>query len=197
MSITLVMPSSHLILWHPHLLLPSIFPSIRDFFNESDVCIRWSKFRSFSFSISLSNVYSGLISLKIDWFDLFAVHRTLRSLLQHHSSKSSVLCYSVFFMVQLSQPCVTTGKTITLTIRTFVGRVMFLLFNILSRFVIVFLPRSKCLLILWLQSPSAVILEHKKRKSISTSSFLPFYLPWSNGIGCHDLVFFFFFSIYF
>ena len=168
MFIASLMASSHLILWHP-LLLPLIFPSIRDFSSESSVHITWPKYWSFSFIISPSSEYSGLISFKIDWFDL-AVQGTLKSLLQHHSSKASFLWPSAFLMVQLSQPYVTTGKTIALT---FVGRVMFLLFNILSRLVIAFLPRSNCLLISWLQSLSAVILEPKKRKSVITFTFSP------------------------
>ena len=142
MSIASVMPSSHLIFWHPLLLLPSIFPSIRDFSNYSILLNTWSKYWSFSFSISPSNEYSGLISFKIDWFDLLAVQGTLRSLLQHHSLKESILWCSAFLTVQLSQPYVTTGKTIALTIRTFVGRMMSLPFNTLSRFVTAFLPRS-------------------------------------------------------
>ena len=158
MSIALVIPSSHLILWHPLLLLPSIFPSIRDFSNELAVHIRWPKYWNFSFSISTSNKYSGLISFKIDWFHLLGVQGTLRSLLQHHSSKASILPLSAFFMVQLSKSYMTTGKTIVLTIWTFVGRVMSLLFNTLSRFVLAFLPRRKHL-ISWLQPPSTVILE--------------------------------------
>ena len=135
MSIELVMPSSHLILFYPLLLLPSIFPSIRVFSNESVLHIRWSKYWSFSFSISPSNEYSGLISFRIDWFDLLAVQETLKSLLQYHSSKASILQHSAFFMVQLSHPCMTTRKTIALTIQTFVGKVMSLLFKMLSRFV--------------------------------------------------------------
>ena len=154
MFIASVMSPSHLIFWCPLLLLPSMFPSIRDFSNESAALIRWPKYWSFNFSISPSNQYSGLISLKIDWFDLLAVQGTLRSLLQHHSSKASVIQRSAFFMVQLSQPYVTTGKTIALTIQTAVGRVMSLLFNTLSEFVIAFLPRTNRLLISWLQSPS-------------------------------------------
>ena len=146
MSIALVIPSSHLILWHPLLLLPSIFPSIRDFSNESAVHIRWPKYWNFSFSISTSNKYSGLISFEIDWFHLLGVQGTLRSLLQHHSSKASVLPLSAFFMVQLSKLYMTTGKTIVLTIWTFVSRVMSLFFNTLSRFVISFLPRRKHLI---------------------------------------------------
>ena len=158
---------------HPLLLLPSIFPSIRVFFNESVLHIRWPKYWSFSFSISPSNEYSRLISFRMDWFDLLAVQGTLMSLLQHHSSKPSILWCSAFFMVQLSHPYMTTGKTIALTRWTFVGKVMSLLFNKLSRFVIAFLPRSKRLLISWLHSPSAVTLEPKKIKSISVSIFSP------------------------
>ena len=145
MSIKLVMPSSHLILCHPLLLLPSIFPSIRVFSNESVLRIRWPKYWSFSFNISRSKDYTGLISFRIDWLDLFAVQRTLKSLLQHHSSKALFLWLSAFFMVQLSHPYMTIGKTIALTRWTFVGKVMSLLFNMLSRLVIAFLPRSKCL----------------------------------------------------
>ena len=156
------MPSNHLILCRP--LLPSIFPSIRVFSNESVLCITWPKYWSFSFNISPSNEYSGLISLRMDSLDLLAVQGTLKSLLQHHSSKASNLWCSVLFRVQLSHPYMTTGKTIALKRRTFVGKVMSLLFNMLSRLVITFLPRNKRLLISWLQSPSAVILE---RRSIS------------------------------
>ena len=152
------MPSKHFILCHPLLLPPSIFPSIRVFKNESDLCIRWPKYWCFSFSISPSNEYSGLISFGIDWFDLLAVQGTLKSLLQYHSSKTSILWHSDFFMVQFSHPYMTTGKTIALTRWTFVGKVMSLLFNMLSRLVITFLPKSKCLLISWLQSSSAEIL---------------------------------------
>ena len=158
MSIESVTPSNHLILCHPLLLLPSIFPSIRVFSNESVLHIRWPKYWSFSFSIRLSNEYSGLISFQMDWLDLLAVQGTLKSLLQHHSSKASILWRSAFFIAQVSHPYVTTGKTIALTRRTFVGKVMSLLFNMLSRLVITFLPRSKHLLISWLQSPSPVIL---------------------------------------
>jgi len=154
MSITLVMPSNHLILCYPLRLLPSIFPSIRIFSNESGVHIRWPKYCSFGFSISPSNAPSELISFKIDWFDLLAVQATLRSLLQHHSWKASILRCSAFFVIQLSQPYMTNGKTIVLTIWTFVGKVMSLFFSTLSRFVIAFLPRSSHLLISWLQSPS-------------------------------------------
>ena len=156
------MPSNHLILCHPLLLPPSIFPSIRVFSNESALRIRWPKYWSFSFSVSPSDEYSGPISFRIDWLDLLAVQETLKSLLQHHSSKASILQHSAFFIVQLSHPYMTTGKTVTFTRRTSVGKVMSLLFSMLSRFVIAFLPKSKCLLISWLQSPSAVILEPKK-----------------------------------
>ena len=162
MSIESVMPSNYLILDHPFLLLPSIFPSIRVFSNESVLHIRWPKYWSFSFTISPSSEYSGLISFKIDWFDLLAVQGTLKSLLQHHSSKASILRCSAFFIVQLTHPYMATGKTIALTRWTFVGKVMSLLFNMLSRLVIAFLPRSKYLLISRLQSPTAVILEPKK-----------------------------------
>ena len=164
MSIDLVMPSNHLILCRPLLLLPSIFPSIRVFSNESALFIRWPKCWSFSFSISLSNDHSGLISFRMGWLDFLAVQGTLKSLLQHHSSKASILQHSAFFIVQCSHPYLTTGKTIALTRWTFVGKVMSLLFNMLSRLVITFLPRSKCFLISWLQSPSAVILEPPKNK---------------------------------
>ena len=150
MSLKSVMPSNHFILCRLLLLLPSTFPSIRVFSNESVLHIRWPKYWSFSFSISPSNEYSGLISFRIDWFDLLAVQGTLKSLFQHHSSKASILQCSVFFMVQFSHPYMTTGKTIALTRRTFVGKVMSLIFSMLSRFVIAFLPRNKCLLILWL-----------------------------------------------
>ena len=167
------MPSSHLILCRPLLLPPSIFPSIRVFSNESVLHIRWPKDWSFSFCISPSNEHPGLISFRMDWLDLFAVQGTLKSLLQHHSSKTSILQCSAFFTVQLSHPYMTTGKTIALTRWTFVGKVMSLLFNMLSRLVIVFLPRSKYLLVSWLQSPSAVILEPEKRKSVSASTFPP------------------------
>ena len=165
------MPSNHLILCHP--LLLSIFPSIRVFSNESILCISWPEYWSFSISISPSSEYSGLISFRVDWFDLLAVQRTLKSLLQHHSSKASILWCSAFFMVQLSHAYMTTGKTIALTRWTFVGKVMSLLFNMLSRLVIAFLPRSKRLLISWLQSPSAVILEPKKIKSVTVSIVSP------------------------
>ena len=156
------MPSNHLILCHPLLLPPSIFPSIRVFSNESAVRIRWPKYCSFSFNISPSNEHSGLISFRMHWLDLLAVQGTLKSLLQHHSSKASILLCSAFFIVQLSHPFMTTGKTIALTRWTFVGKVMSLLFNMLNRLVITFLPQSMRLLISWLQSPSAVILEPQK-----------------------------------
>ena len=167
------MPFKHLILCPPLLLLPSIFPSIRLFSNESALCIRWPKYWSFSFSLSPSNEYSGLISFRMDWLDLLAVQGTLKSLLQHHSLKASVLWCSAFFIVQLSHPYMTTRKTVTLTRRTFVSKVMSLLFNKLCRLVIVFLPRSKHLLISWLQSPSAVILEPKKIKFLTVSIVSP------------------------
>ena len=162
MSIELVMPSNHLILCRPLLLPPSIFPSIRVFSNESVLHIRWPEYWSFSFNISPSNAYSGLISFRMDWLDLLAIQSTLKSLLQHHSLKASILWRSAFFIVQLSHPYITTGKAIALTRWTFVGKVMSLLCNMLSRFVITFPPRSNHLLISWLQSPSAVILEPKK-----------------------------------
>ena len=172
MSITSVIPSNHLILCRPLLLLPSIFPSIRFFSNKSVLHIRWPKDWSFNFSISLSNEYSGMIYFRMDWLDLLAVQGTLKSLLQHHSSKASILQCSAFFIAQLSHPYM-TGKTIALTLRIFVGKVISLLFNRLSRLVIVFLPRSKCLLISWLQSPSAMILEPKKVKSVTVSIVSP------------------------
>ena len=156
------MPSSHLILCHPLLLLPPIPPSIRVFSSESTLRIRWPKYWSFNFSVIPSKEIPGLISFRMDWLDLLAVQGTHKSLLQHHSSKASILQHSAFFTVQLSHPYMTTGKTIALTRRTFVGKVMSLLFNMLSRLVITFLPRSKRLLISWLQSPSAVILEPPK-----------------------------------
>ena len=162
------MPSSHLILRRPLLLLPSTFPSIRVFSDESALPFRWPKYWSFSFNISASNEHPGLISFRMDWLDLLAVQGTLKSLLQHHSSKASILLqlYNLSnFIVQLSHPYMTTGKTVALTRQTFVGKVMSLLFNILCRLVITLFPRSKCLLISWLQSPSAVILEPRKIKS--------------------------------
>ena len=167
------MPSNHLILCLPLLLLPSIYPSIRVFSNESVLCIRWPKYWSFSFSITPSNEYSGLISFRIDWLDLRAVQGTLKSLLQQHSSKASILRCSAFFIVQLSHSYMTTGKTRALTRWTSVGKVMSVLFNMLSRLIITFLPRGMCLLISWLQSPSAVILESQKMKSVTISTVSP------------------------
>ena len=167
------MPFSHLILCHPLLLLPPIPPSIRVFSSESTLHVRWPKYWSFSFSISPSNEHPGLISFMMDWLDLLEVQGTLKSLLQHHSSKASIVWRSAFFTVQLSHPYMTTGKTIALTRRTFVGKVMSLLFNMLSSLVMTFLPRSKHLLISWLQSPSAVILEPKKIKSDIVSTVSP------------------------
>ena len=157
MSTELVMPSNHLILYLPLFLLPSIFPSIRVFSNESVLHIRWPKYWSFSFSINPSNEYSGMISFRMDWFDLLAVQGTLKSLLQHHSSKALIIWQSAFFGTQLSHPYLTTGKTIALIRWTLIGKVMFLFFIMLSRLVTAFLPRNKCLLISWLQSPFAVI----------------------------------------
>ena len=175
MSIELLMPSNHLILCSRLLLLPTIFPSIMVFSNESVLCIGWPKYWSFSFNTSPSKEYSGSTSFRIDWFDLLADQGTLKSLLQHHSSNASILHCSAFFIVQLSHPYTTTEKTIALTIRTFASKAMSLLFNTLSRFVKAFLPRSNCLLISWLQSPSAVILEPKKRKSVTVSMFPHLY----------------------
>ena len=164
MSIESVMPSNHLILCRPLFLLPSISPNIRVFSNESTLRMRWPKYWSFSFYISPSNEHPGLISFRMDWLNLLAVQGTLKSLLQHHSSKAPILWHSAFFIVQLSHPYMTIGKTIALTRRTFVGKMRSLLFNMLSRLVIALLPRSNCLLISWPQSPSAVILEPKKIK---------------------------------
>ena len=164
MSIESVIPPNHLIFCHPLLLLPSIFPSIRVFSNESVLHIRWPKYWSLSLNISPSNEYSGLVSFRMDWLNLFAVQGTLKSLLQHHSSKASILQCSAFFIAQPSHPHTTTGKTMVLTRQTFVGKVMSLLLNMLSRLVITFLPRSKHLFISWLQSPSAVILELPQNK---------------------------------
>ena len=171
-SIKSVMPSNHLILCRP-LLPPSIFPSVRVFSNDSVLHSRWPKYWSFSFGISPLNEYSGLISFRMDWLDLLAVQGTLKSLLQQHSSKASILRRSTFFILLLSHPYMTTGKSIALTRRTFVGKVMSLLFNMLSRLVIIFLPRSNTLLISWLKSPSAVILEPKKIKSLTVSTVSP------------------------
>ena len=180
LSIELMMPPNHLILCHPLLLLPLIFPSIMVFSNELVLHIRWPKCWEFQLQHQSSNEYSGLISFKMDWLDLFAVQGTLESLLQHHSSKASVLWCSAFFIAHISHPYMTTGKIIALTRWTFVGNVMSLLFNMLSIFVIVFLPRSKCLLISWLQSPSAVILEPKKMKSVTFSIVSP--------SACHEVM---------
>ena len=174
--IELVMPFNHLILCRPLLLPPSIFPSIRVFSNGSHLHIRWLKFWGFSFNISLSSEYSGLISFRMDWLHLLAVQGALKILLQHHSSKASILWHSAFFTVQLSHPYMTTGKTIALTRWTFVGKVMSLHFNILFRLVIAFPPRTKCLLISWLQSPSAVILEPSKTVCHCFHCF-PIHLP--------------------
>ena len=171
------MPSNHLILCRPLLLLPPIPPSIRVFSNESTLCMRWPKYWSFSFSIIPSKEIPGLISFRMDWLDLLAVQGTLNSLLQHHSSKTSILQHSAFFIVQLSHPYMTTGKTVALTGWIFVGKVMSLLFNMLSRLFIAFLPRSKCLLISWQQSPSAVILEPRKIKS-DTDPLFPHLSPY-------------------
>ena len=185
MSIESVVPSNHLIFSHPLLLLPSVFPSIRVFSSESALCIRWQKF--WSFSISPSNEYSWLISVRIDWFDLLAVQGILRSLLQHHSSKASIIWCSAFFLVQLSHPYMTSGKTIALARWAFVRKVISLLFNMLSRLVISFLPKSKRLLISRLQSPSAVILEPRKKKVWHCFHCFPIHFPWSDGTRCHDL----------
>ena len=186
MSTESVMPSNHFILCCPLLLLPSIFPSIRVFSNESALHIRCSKYWSFSFNISPSNKHSGLTSFRMDWLDLLAVQGTLKSLLQHHTSKASILRRSAFFIIQLSHPYMTTGKTIALTRWTFVYKVVSLFLNILSRLVITFLPRSKHLLISWLQSPSAVILEPKRIKSLTASTVPHLFdmkwwdqMPWS------------------
>ena len=189
MSIESVMPSNYLILSSPSLPAFSL-SSIRVFSNESALHIRWPEYWSFSFSISPSNEYSGLISFRIDWLDLLAVHGTLKSLLQHHSSKASIIWCSAFFIVQLSHPYMTTGKTIALTRWTFHGKVMSLLFNMLCRFVIAFLPRSKRLLISWLQSPSAVILEPKKINYHTVSIVSPSICHEVMGTGAVILVFF-------
>ena len=183
------MPSSHLILCRPLLLLPPIPPSIRVFSNESTLRIRRPKSWSFSFSISPSNEHPGLISFRMDWLDLLEVQGTLKSLLQHHSWKASILQCSAFFIVQLSHPYMTTRKSIALTRWTFFGKVMSLLLNMLSRLVVAFLPRRKCLLISWLQSPSAVILKPPKNKVCHCFHCFPIYLPWSDETRCHDLSF--------
>ena len=182
------MPSNHLILCHPPLLLPSILPGIRVFSNESALRIRWPKYWSFTFNISPFQEYSKLISFRMDWFALLSVQGTLKSLLQHYSSKASFLWHSAFFIVQLSHPYITTGKTKALTRWTFVGKVMSPLFNMLSRLVITFLPRSKRLLISWLQSLPAVILELQKIVSHWLHCF-PINYPRSGRTRCHDLSF--------
>ena len=183
------MPSSHLILCRPLLLLPPIPPGIRVFSNESTLRMRWPKYWSFSLSISPSNEHTALVSCRMDWLDLFAVQGTLKSLLQHHSSKASILQHSAFSTVQFSHPYMTTGKTIPLARRTSVGKVISLLFNMLSRLVITFLPRSKCLWNSWLQSPSAVILEPKKIKSDTVSTVSLSISHEVMGTRCHDLSF--------
>ena len=185
MSVVSMMPSNHLILCCPLLLLPSIFLCLRVCSNESDLCIRWPKYWSFS----PSSEYSVLISFRIDWFDLLVVQRTLKSLLKHHNLKASVLQHSTFFMIQLSRLYMTAGKTIALTIRIFVGKVVSLLVNMLSRFVIGFLPKSKRLSISWLQSPSTVILEPKKRISVTVSTFSPLICHEVMGLDAVMLVF--------
>ena len=196
-SIESVMPSNHFFLCCPLLLPPSIFPSIRVFSNESTLRIRWPKYWSFRFNISPSNEHPGLISFRMDWLDLLAVQGTLKSLLQHHSSKASIIWHSPFFIVQLSHPYLTTGKTIALTRWTFLGKVMSLLFNTLSKLVITFLPRSKRLLISWLQSPSAVIWEPPKIKSATVSTVSPSICYEVMGPDAIILVFFFPLCIYY
>ena len=188
-SCPLVMPSNHLMLCRPLLLLPSIFPSIRVFSNESALSIRWSKYWSFSFNISPSNEHPGLISFRMDWSDLLVVQGTLKSLLQHHCSKASILQCSAFFLVQLSHPYMTTGKTLALTRQTFVDKVMSLLFNMLCRLVITFLSRSKTLFISQLQSPSAVILEPPQNKFSHCFCCFPICLPWRDRTVWHDVRF--------
>ena len=189
MSIESVIPSYHLILCHPFLLLPLIFPRIGIFSNKLALHIRWPKYWRNSFSISPSNEYSGLFSFRIDWFDLLAVQETFKSLLQHHTSKASILQRSAFLKLQLSHPYMTTGKIIALTIWTFARKVMSLLFNMLPRWVIGFLPRSKCLLISWLQSPSTVIFGAQANKVCQCFHFFHIYLAWSDGTRCHDIRF--------
>ena len=189
MSIKLVMRSSHLILCRPLLLVTPIPPSIRVFSSDSILHMRWPKSWSFGFSISASHEHPGLISFRMDWLDLLAVQGTLKSLLQHHTSKASILRHSAFFTVQLSHPYTTTGKTIALTRWTFVGKVISLLLNMLSRLVISFLPGSKRLLISWLQSPSAVILEPPKNKVWHCFHCFPIYFPWNDGTRCYHLHF--------
>ena len=189
MFIDSVMPSNHLILCRPLLLLPSIFPSIRVFSNESALHVRWPKYWSLSFNINPSNECSGLISFRMDWWDLLAVQGTLKNLLQHHGSKASILQCQAFFRVQLSQQYMTTGKTTALTRQTFIGKVVSLLFSMLSRLVITLLPRSKCLSISWLQSPTAVILEPKKIKSATVSTVSPSICHEVMGLDAMILVF--------
>ena len=174
------MPSNHLILCHPLLLLPSVFPRIRVFSNELVLHIRWPKYWSFSFGISPSNEYSGLTFFRIDWFDFLTIQGILKSLLQHHNSEASILWHSAFIWVQLSHPYIITGKTLALTVWIFIGKVMSLLFNTLSRFVIAFLAKSKCLLISWLPSLSAVTLESNKMKSVTSSIVSPSV--------CHEVI---------
>ena len=188
-SIELVTPSNHLILCRPLLLLPSIFPSVSVFSSESALRIRWPKYWSFSFNIIPSNEHPRLISFRMDWLDLLEVHGTLKSLLQHHSSKASILQHSAFFIVQLSCPYMTTGKTIALTRWTFVGKVMSLLFNMLSGLVITLLPRSKCLLISWLQITICSDFGAPPKKVWHCFHCFPIYFPWSDGTRCHDLHF--------
>ena len=195
MSIVSMMPSNHLILCRPLLLLPSIFPSIKVFSNESALPIRWPKYWSFSFSISPSNEHPGPISFRMDWLDLLAVQGTLKSLLQHHSSKASTLWCSTFSIVQLSHPYMTTGSTIALTRQTFVDKVMSVLFNMLSRLVITFLPRSKCLNFMAAITICSDFGAPKNKVSHCFHCF-PIYLPWSGGIGCHELRFLKMFSNY-
>ena len=189
MSIESVMPSNHLILCRHLLLLLSLFLSIRVFSSETALCIRWPNYWNFSFTISPSNEHPGLISFKMRWMDLLAVQETLKSLLQHHSSKASILLCSAFFMVQLSHPYMTTRKTIALTRWTIVDKVMFLVFNMLSKLVITFLPRSKRLLIASLQLPSEVIFGAQKNKVSHCFHCFPIFFPWSDGTGYHDLSF--------
>ena len=189
MSIALVMPSSHLILGHLLFLLPSVFPSVRDFSNELAIHIRWPKYWSFSFSISPSSERSGLISLKIDWFDLLAFQGTFRSLLQYYLEGINSLAFCLLHGPALTTVC-DHWEDHSLDYMDLCGKIMFLLFSTLSRFVIAFLPRSNHLLISWLQSQSAVIFKPQKKKSVTTSTFSPFYLPWRNGAWCHDLSFF-------
>ena len=189
MAIELMKLSNHLIFCHPLFFLPSIFPSLKVFSSDSALCIQWPEYWSFSFSISPSNEYSGLISFRIDWFELLAVQGTRESPLEHHNSKASILQCSAFFMFQLSHPYMTNGKYIALTIQTFVGKVMSLLFNILSRFVIAFLSRSKSLFNFMAAITVNSDFGVQENKICHCFHFSPFYLPWSDGTGCHDLSF--------